>query len=104
MLCSDGNASPFWPRRSLVSGHRLQEENSKDRELEPDRRAVMTAGAELDDRSRPGGEIKPKLTDGPRDRQESTQSRRWMFGRIFGLDGRESYRELRLELLCCLAV
>ena len=24
-----------------------------------------------------------------------------MFGRIFGLDGRESYRELRLELLCC---
>src|SRR5258708_5337065 len=27
-----------------------------------------------------------------------------MFGRIFGLDGRESYRELRLELLCCLTV
>jgi hypothetical protein len=25
-------------------------------------------------------------------------------GRIFGLDGRESYRELRLELLCCLHV
>jgi len=25
-----------------------------------------------------------------------------MFGRIFDLDGRESYRELRLELLCCL--
>jgi hypothetical protein len=24
-----------------------------------------------------------------------------MFGRIFGLVGRESYRELRLELLCC---
>src|SRR5258706_5612078 len=24
-----------------------------------------------------------------------------MFGRIFGLDGRESYRKLRLELLCC---
>jgi hypothetical protein len=24
-----------------------------------------------------------------------------MFGRTFGLDGRESYRELRLELLCC---
>lgn len=24
-----------------------------------------------------------------------------MFGRIFGLDGRESYRELRLVLLCC---
>ena len=23
-----------------------------------------------------------------------------MFGRIFGLDGGESYRELRLELLC----
>ena len=30
-----------------------------------------------------------------------TQSRRWMFGRIFGLDGRESYRELRPEPLCC---
>jgi hypothetical protein len=30
-----------------------------------------------------------------------TQSRHWMFGRIFGLDGRESYRELRLEPLCC---
>src|SRR5216683_7671156 len=30
-----------------------------------------------------------------------TQSRRWMFGRIFGLDGRESYRELRLEPLYC---
>src|ERR1700733_3593655 len=29
------------------------------------------------------------------------QSSRWMFGRIFGLDGRESYRELRLEPLCC---
>ena len=28
-------------------------------------------------------------------------SKRWMFGRIFGLDGRESYRELRLEPLCC---
>ena len=26
---------------------------------------------------------------------------RWMFGRTFGLVGRESYRELRLELLCC---
>ena len=25
-----------------------------------------------------------------------TQSRHWMFGRIFGLDGRESYRELLL--------
>jgi hypothetical protein len=25
----------------------------------------------------------------------------WMFGRIF-FDGRESYRELRLELLCSL--
>ena len=24
-----------------------------------------------------------------------------MFGRIFGLDGREGYRELRLEPLCC---
>src|SRR5437899_10339725 len=31
----------------------------------------------------------------------STQSRRWMFGRIFGLDGRESYHELRLEPLYC---
>jgi len=31
-----------------------------------------------------------------------TQSRRWMFGRILGLDGRESYRELRLEPLYCL--
>src|SRR6201982_3521145 len=30
-----------------------------------------------------------------------TQSRPWTFGRIFGLDDRESYRELRLELLCC---
>ena len=30
----------------------------------------------------------------------STQSRRWVFGRIFGLDGRESYRELRREPLC----
>jgi hypothetical protein len=28
-----------------------------------------------------------------------THSGRWMFGRIFGLDGRESYRELRLEPL-----
>jgi hypothetical protein len=28
-------------------------------------------------------------------------SRRWMFGRIFGLDGREGYRKLRLEPLCC---
>jgi hypothetical protein len=27
-----------------------------------------------------------------------TQSRRWMFGRIFGSDGRESYRELRLDV------
>jgi hypothetical protein len=27
--------------------------------------------------------------------------KRGLFGRIFGLDGRESYRELRLELLCC---
>ena len=33
-----------------------------------------------------------------------THSGRWMFGRIFGLDGRESYRELRLEPLCCLTV
>ncbi len=32
---------------------------------------------------------------------QMTLSGRWMFGRIFGLDGRESYRELRLELLCC---
>jgi hypothetical protein len=35
------------------------------------------------------------------DRYVSTQSRRWMFGRIFGLYGRESYRELRPEPLCC---
>jgi hypothetical protein len=28
---------------------------------------------------------------------DSTHSRHWMFGRIFGLDGGESYRELRLE-------
>ena len=34
-------------------------------------------------------------------RSRMTLSGRWMFGRIFGLDGRESYRELRLELLCC---
>jgi hypothetical protein len=27
-----------------------------------------------------------------------------LFGCIFGLDGREGYRELRLELLCCLTV
>jgi hypothetical protein len=33
-----------------------------------------------------------------------TQSRRWMFGRIYGFDGQESYRELRLELLYCLTV
>jgi hypothetical protein len=30
-----------------------------------------------------------------------THNGRWMFGRIFGLDGRESYRKLRLEPLCC---
>ena len=30
-----------------------------------------------------------------------TQSRRWMFRRIFGLDGGEGYRKLRLEPLCC---
>jgi hypothetical protein len=29
-----------------------------------------------------------------------TRLRHWMFGRIFGSDGGESYRELRLELLC----
>ena len=34
-------------------------------------------------------------------RSKMTKSRRSMFGRIFGLDGRESYRELRLEPLCC---
>ena len=28
-----------------------------------------------------------------------TQSRRWMFGRVLGLDGCESHRELRLERL-----
>jgi hypothetical protein len=27
--------------------------------------------------------------------------KRGLFGRIFGLDGREGYRELRLELSCC---
>jgi hypothetical protein len=31
-------------------------------------------------------------------------SGRWMFGHVFGLDGQESYRELRLELLYCLTV
>jgi hypothetical protein len=30
-----------------------------------------------------------------------THSRRWMFGRMLGSDDRESYRKLRLELLCC---
>src|SRR6266702_3026768 len=40
------------------------------------------------------------VTDKPLGRS-LTQSRRWMFGRIFGLDGRESYRELRVEPLCC---
>ena len=30
-------------------------------------------------------------------RHGPTRSRRWMFGRISGLDGRKSYRELRLE-------
>jgi hypothetical protein len=30
-----------------------------------------------------------------------THNGSWMFGRIFGLDGRESYRELRQKLLCC---
>jgi hypothetical protein len=30
-----------------------------------------------------------------------SHSGRRMFGRVFGLDGRESYRELRLEPLCC---
>ena len=33
-----------------------------------------------------------------------THSGRWMFGLIFGLDGQESYRELRLELVYCLTV
>src|ERR1700684_475692 len=33
-----------------------------------------------------------------------TQSRMLDVGRIFGLDGRESHRELRLELLCWLTV
>ena len=36
-----------------------------------------------------------------RDRRVTTQSRRWVSGRVFGFDGRESYRELRLEPLCC---
>jgi hypothetical protein len=34
-------------------------------------------------------------------RSRMTQSARWMFGRIFGLDGRERYRKVRLEPLCC---
>jgi hypothetical protein len=38
------------------------------------------------------GHCKPALS-----RQLMTRSRRWMFDRIFGLDGRESYRELRRE-------
>ena len=33
--------------------------------------------------------------------ENGPRAERWMFGRIFGLDGRESYRELRLEPLCC---
>jgi hypothetical protein len=34
-------------------------------------------------------------------RSRMTLTRRWTFCRIFGLDGRESYRELRLKPLCC---
>ena len=37
----------------------------------------------------------------PKPKQGLSKVHRWMFGRIFGLDGRESYRELRLEPLCC---
>jgi hypothetical protein len=37
-------------------------------------------------------------------RSKMTRSRCWMFGRIFGLDGRESYRELRLERYAALTV
>jgi hypothetical protein len=49
-----------------------------------------------------GGTSKIADTDLPRIHSQATlsvmtQSRRWMFGRIFGLDGRESYRELRLS-------
>jgi hypothetical protein len=39
--------------------------------------------------------------DPKRDVQVLTQKRHWMFGRIFGLDGLNSYREPRLEPLCC---
>jgi hypothetical protein len=45
----------------------------------------------------PVGQIKQPIS-------KIANSGRWMFGRIFGLDGSESYRELRLELLCCLTV
>ena len=43
-------------------------------------------------------EGKPDLPSG---RANVTPGRHWMFGRIFGLDGQDSYRELRLERLCC---
>ena len=33
-----------------------------------------------------------------------TLSRRWMFGRIFGLDGREGYRKLRWSRYAALTV
>jgi hypothetical protein len=36
------------------------------------------------------------LAGGAEARPDHPISRRWMFGRIFGLDGHESYRELRL--------
>jgi hypothetical protein len=29
------------------------------------------------------------------------RSGHWMFGRVFGFNGHESHRKLRLELLCC---
>jgi hypothetical protein len=50
-------------------------------------------------RYRPGRA--PRRSALPRERfSPLTQSRRWMFGRIFGLDCRKSYRELRPEPLC----
>jgi hypothetical protein len=36
--------------------------------------------------------------------ENDSRAERWMFGRIFGLDGRESYRELRLERYAAVTV
>ncbi len=40
------------------------------------------------------------------DRQIALNDLRWTLdvGRIFNLDGRENYREMRLGLLCCLTI